>query len=328
MKVEKPLVSFIITYYNLPVQMLQECVDSVLALSLRPYEREIIVIDDGSDVSPINDLMKYGDDIIYVRQKNGGLSMARNKGIDVATGTYIQFVDADDRLVTAPYEQCLDIIRYQKDVDMVMFDFTTKSQHIEVIPESVLPVSGSNYMCNNNIHGTAWGYLFKKTTLGELRFTSGIYHEDEEFTPQLLLRAENVYPTHYKAYHYNQREGSITSSKDEKDSQKRMDDLEGVLFRLHELCDKLPHQDRIALERRIAQLTMDYIYKIILETRSADTLEQRLQHLQDKGLFPLPNQNYTRKYTWFRRLINTSFGRTSFGRTILLHTLPLWKKER
>lgn len=323
MEKEKPLVSFIITYYNLPVQMLQECIDSILALSLRPFEREIIVIDDGSDMSPINDLMKYGDDIIYVRQKNGGLSMARNKGIDVATGTYIQFVDADDRLVTAPYEQCLDIIRYQQDVDMVTFDFTTKPQHIETIPEPVLPVNGSTYMCNNNIHGTACGYLFKKTILGELRFTSGIYHEDEEFTPQLLLRAENVYSTHFKAYYYNQRVGSITSSKDKKDSQKRMDDREGILFRLHELCDKLPHQDRIALERRIAQLTMDYLYNIILETRSAATLEQRQQRLHDQGLFPLPGQDYTWKYTWFRRLINTSW-----GRTLLLHTLPIWKKER
>lgn len=322
MKEEKPLVSFIITYYNLPVQMLQECIDSILALSLRPFEREIIVIDDGSDVSPINDLIKYENDIIYVRQKNGGLSMARNKGIDVATGTYIQFVDADDRLITAPYEQCLDIVRYQQDTDMVMFDFST-DLIVESLPESVLPVSGSAYMRNNNIHGTAWGYIFRKAMLGELRFTPGIYHEDEEFTPQLLLRAENVYPTHFKAYYYYQREGSITTSKDEQDSQKRMDDREGVLFRLHDLCDKLPHQDRIALERRIAQLTMDYLYHIILETRSAATLEQRLQHLHDQGLFPLPDQDYTSKYTWFRRLINTSW-----GRTLLLHTLPLWKKER
>ena len=303
--------------------MLQECIESILVLSLRPYEREIIVIDDGSDMSPINDLMKYGDNIIYVRQKNGGLSMARNKGIDVATGTYIQFVDADDRLVAAPYEQCLDIIRYQQYVDLVMFDFTTKPQHVEAVPKTVIPVSGSTYMRNYNIHGTAWGYLFRKTVLGELRFTSGIYHEDEEFTPQLLLRAEKVYPTHYKAYYYNQREGSITSSKDEKDSQKRMDDREGVLFRLHELCDKLPHQDRIALERRIAQLTMDYIYNVILETGSADKLEQRLQRLHDQGLFPLPDQNYTRKYTWFRRMTNHNI-----GRTILLHWLPLLKKER
>ena len=83
MKNEKPLVSFILTYYNQPVQMLCECIDSILALSLRPFEREIIVVDDGSRVSPMNGLMQYGDEIIYVRQKNSGLSMARNKGIEI-----------------------------------------------------------------------------------------------------------------------------------------------------------------------------------------------------------------------------------------------------
>ena len=87
----QPLVSFIISYYNLPVQMLCECIDSILALSLRPYEREVIVIDDGSNVSPMNALMPYADDITYVRQRNGGLSMARNKGISMATGKYCCF---------------------------------------------------------------------------------------------------------------------------------------------------------------------------------------------------------------------------------------------
>ena len=58
-----PLVSFIITNYNLPVNLLSKCIDSVLALSLRPYEREIIVVDDGSDLSPINDLVAYGDEV-------------------------------------------------------------------------------------------------------------------------------------------------------------------------------------------------------------------------------------------------------------------------
>ena len=72
MKSNKPLVSFIITYYNLPVQMLCKCIDSILALSLNSDEREIIVVDDGSEVSPMNGLMHYGDEIIYVRQKNQG----------------------------------------------------------------------------------------------------------------------------------------------------------------------------------------------------------------------------------------------------------------
>ena len=115
----QPLVSFIITYYQMPVQMLQECLDSILQLSLRSFEREIIIIDDGSEKSPINELGAYEDDIIYVRQKNGGVSVARNKGLDIAKGTFIQFVDADDVLIQAPYEQCLDIVRYQENVDMV-----------------------------------------------------------------------------------------------------------------------------------------------------------------------------------------------------------------
>ena len=59
------------------------------ALDSRPVadDIEVIVIDDGSRVSPMNGLMQYGDEIIYVRQKNGGLSVARNKGIEMAQGT-------------------------------------------------------------------------------------------------------------------------------------------------------------------------------------------------------------------------------------------------
>lgn len=323
MKEEKPLVSFIITYYNLPMQMLQECIDSILSLSLRPAEREIILIDDGSELSPINDLMKFGDDIIYLRQRNGGLSMARNKGLDIAQGKYIQFVDADDYLIQKTYEQCLDIIRYAQDCDMVIFDFSTSPDVTYKAEEIQPPVSGSELMRHQNIHGTAWGYLFRHAILGNLRFTPGVYHEDEEFTPQLLLRAETVFQTPIKAYFYRQRQDSITSKKNEEDIQKRLDDKRDVIFRLHEQTDKLPHDDRLAMERRTAQLTMDYLYNIILQTRSKKELERRMEELSQQGLFPLPDRDYTTKYKWFRRMTQSSL-----GRTFLLRTLPLLKKER
>ena len=106
-----PLVSFIISYYNLPADMLRACIESIRALSLRPYEREIIVVDDGSAVSPLAQQTDRMDDIIYVRQRNGGLSSARNLGIRASSGQYLQFIDADDTLLTAPYEHCLDIVR-------------------------------------------------------------------------------------------------------------------------------------------------------------------------------------------------------------------------
>ena len=317
-----PLVSFILTYYNQPIQLLCECIDSILALSLRPFEREIIIVDDGSRVSPMNGLMQYGDEIIYVRQKNSGLSVARNKGIDMAQGRFLQFVDADDHLIQAPYEHCLDLIRLNSDVDMVMFDFTSTDTH-ETNYNDTEVMTGSAYMLKHNIHGTACGYLFSQTTLSKLRFTPGIWHEDEEFTPQLLIRAEHVYATDAKAYYYYKHKGSITTHDDEASKAKRFDDIKGVLDRLHYLCDRVPQVDRIALQRRVAQLTMDYIYQVIMQQRSQKALNACIDELSSKGLFPLPDRDYSQKYKWFRKMTNTRL-----GRTILLKTLPLLKKER
>ena len=101
---EKPLLSFIVTCYNLPEDMVIECLDSILALSLRDKEREIIVVDDGSDVCLFNALNDYSQQIIYIRQPNQGLSVARNTGLQMASGEYIQFVDGDDYLISEIYE--------------------------------------------------------------------------------------------------------------------------------------------------------------------------------------------------------------------------------
>lgn len=318
----QPLVTFVVCYYDLPMQMLCQCVDSILALSLQREEREIIVVDDGSDISPTNALMQYGDDIIYVRQKHSGLSAARNMGINMARGRYLQFVDGDDRLMTEPYNHCLDILRSHEDADMVVFDFTSSTDVSTTYTDGPV-LSGNDLMRHHNIHGSACLYLFRQKTLSELRFTPGIFHEDEEFTPQLLLRAERVYPTDAHAYYYCQRPNSITSTNDEQKVQKRLDDLHAITHRLYLLADRLPQNDRLALRRRVAQLTMDYLYQIIMQTRSAQQLDTRIAMLRSEGLFPLPDENYSQKYVWFRRMTSTAL-----GRTLLLHSLPLLRKER
>lgn len=302
--------------------MLCECIDSILALSLRPFEREIIIVDDGSNVSPMNGLMQYGDEIIYIRQKNSGLSVARNNGIEMAQGEYLQFIDSDDHLIQVPYEHCLDLIRLNVGIDMVMFDFTSTATKETSFKDSEV-ITGSEYMLKNNIHATAWGYLFKRTTLSELRFTPGIWHEDEEFTPQLLIRAEHVCTTDAKAYYYYKHKGSITTHNDDESKTKRFNDIRGVLDRLQYLCDRVPQSDRVALQRRVAQLTMDYIYQVIVQQRSQKALNACINELSSKGLFPLPDRDYSQKYIWFRKMTNSRL-----GRTILLNTLPLLKKER
>lgn len=304
---DQPLVSFIVTTYNLPTALLRECLQSILALSLSKEEREIIVVDDGSEVSPLNDLVDLRDDIVYIRQRNRGLSVARNTGLTCAQGQYIQFVDGDDHLLPAPYEHCLDIARY-KDADAILFLETDQAQP-EVPFEYEGPMTGAAYMHQHNLRASACGYLFKANTLGNLRFTPGRLHEDEEFTPQLLLRAEHVFFTQAKAYYYRPRTGSITTDDDIRHTAKRLDDTERIILHLQDIADHAPEMERVALNRRIAQLTMDHLYNVIRLTHSAHHLNEAIDRLRSHGLFPLPDKNYTRKYVAFRKMINTRLGR-------------------
>lgn len=320
---QAPLVSFIIPYHNEEVGMLCECIDSILALSLGRNDREVIVVDDGSDYSPMNELLRYGDDIIYIRKPNGGPSRARNLGISVSAGRYIQFVDADDTLIPVAYERCLDIVRY-KSPDAVLFDFTTAPDGGQPdFTDAGEPVSGSDYMRHNNIYAVVWGYIFCRDILHGLRFTPDQLTEDEEFTPQLLLRCERLFSLPVKAYYYRQRKHSLTHSSDMKWKLKRLDDTEAVIVKLYRLSERLPHNDRIALRRRVDQLTMDYLYRTICMTHSLKNLRERISRLEPLGLFPLPDRAYTKKYSAFRKMINSAM-----GQRILTATLPYLKSGR
>lgn len=300
---QQPLMSFIITDYNLSAEMLRECLNSILALSLSQEEREIILIDDGSEVSPIDELRDLRHLIIYIRQDNRGLSAARNTGLRMATGQYVQFVDGDDYLLRSAYEHCLDIVRYH-DPDMVLF--SSASKPVSETPFALNePVTGALYMRNNNLRAAAWGYVFKANILGGLRFNESLLmHEDEEFTPQLMLRAERIFPTDAQAYFYRQRKGSITNSNSREHNEQRLHYVETVIFHLQDMLDSLPEQERIALNRRIAQLTMDYLYNIMRLTHSRATIEAAIERLTARGLFPLPDKDYTKKYQLFRKMVN------------------------
>ena len=318
-----PLVSFIIPAYNVPTDMLRECIGSIVQLSLRPQEREIILVDDGSDTPLLNELGSLADDLVYIRQKNGGVSTARNLGLRVAHGEYVQFIDGDDLLLQAAYEHVLDLVRFGK-TDLVMYDFTDKAGSRQPAYKDEEPVLGAELMRHANIHGAVWGYIFRRSIVGSLRFTPGVaYGEDEEFTPRLLLRAEKVVRTNALAYLYRLRPASAINRTDLRSHLKRLNDAKNVLLRLHQQSATLPAAERIAMQRRTSQLTMDYIYNVITLTRSRHYLNRRLEELSKAGLFPLPDRDYTRKYKWFRRMTNSSV-----GITVLMRVLPLMKKER
>lgn len=303
-----PLVSFIVTTYNLPTEYLKECLKSILQLSLNPKEREIILVDDGSAICPLNDLTEYLADIIYLRQPNQGVSVARNYGMTLAKGNFIQFVDGDDYLLQSPYEHCLDIIRYHNP-DIVTFLYS-KGNTGEISYELPTPITGTKYLSSINLHGSAWSYIFRHSIVGSLQFTPGIvYGEDEEFTPQLFLRAERIFKTNAEAYYYRENKDSVSHQLDKEKVQLRMDNCLEVLLHLQKKLDLIPVAERQALNRRIAQLTMDYLYNNIRLKHSLIALNKSIKTLRSHGLYPLPDKDYTKKYVLFRKMISTYIGR-------------------
>ena len=292
------LISFIITAYNLPPDMLTQCIESVLALSLSPTEREIILIDDGSNPSPQPMLEKYLTRLIYIRIRKQGVSEARNTGLQIATGRYIQFIDGDDYLIPSAYGHCIDLMR-SSDADLILFDHTRTVSHHTNVQDQVFE-TGCAYMLTHNIQGAVWGYAFRKEILQSLRFTKGVrYGEDEEFTPQLMLQAAKTVKTSVQAYFYRRHTQSALRLSD---TNERLNDNLGVILRLQAIQQKEQGIAASALERRVAQLTMDYIYNVMTLLHSPHETEVHIKRLAKEGLFPLPARDYTLKYKWFQRL--------------------------
>lgn len=322
-----PIVSFIITYYSEPLPLLAECLRSVLQVRSLMMQRgmakqdfEIVVVDDGSQLSPLGMLKQMDGDICYIRQTNAGLSAARNAGLAAAHGEYVQFVDADDALLPHAYSSLCPQSR--EEADIILFRFTDEEHRwhedeTETSAENHTPaageagcrraMSGTQYMLQHNVRASACCYLFRRSLLGELRFADGMLHEDELFTPLLLLRMHSVSDCPVPAYYYRRRPHSITHTRTARHIARRLDDTETILHRLRDEAGSMQGDDRRALMRRVEQLTTDYIY--IMWKVEADRQERvrRMRQLNADGLLPLPLRPYTLRHWVFSLALRLPF---------------------
>lgn len=333
-----PIVSFIITYYCEPLPLLAECLRSVLQMRSLMMQRgmakqdfEIVVVDDGSQLSPLGMLRQMDEDICYIRQTNAGLSAARNAGLAAAHGEYVQFVDADDALL--PHAYCSLCPQSREEADIILFRFTSDEgrwheDRADVFTDKNTPparpagcrsaMSGTQYMLHHNVRAAAWCYLFRRSLLGELRFADGMLHEDELFTPLLLLRMHSVSDCPVPAYYYRQRPHSITHTRTACHIARRLNDTETILHRLRDEAGSMQGDDRRALMRRVEQLTTDYIY--IMWKVEADRQERmrRMRQLTADGLLPLPLRSYTLRHWVFSLVLRLPHGPLDvLARTIL-----------
>jgi glycosyltransferase involved in cell wall biosynthesis len=196
-----PEVSVIIPVYNTEL-FLEDCLNSVLAQTFSDFE--IIAVDDGStdnSAAIVEQFAAKDNRIVIIHQENKGLSEARNTGIKAACGNWITFVDSDDMLAPRFLQKLLDAAKqnnasiacsdkqlFWKDSEIANGE-TATTQAIALSPEKALERAlyqkeGPDY--------SAWSKLYDAQIWQSRRFTPGIYFEDMDCIPQVLLEAKKV----------------------------------------------------------------------------------------------------------------------------------------
>lgn len=226
-KAEKPKltakVSVIVPAYNVG-DLLKECVASVIETCSNDVE--VIIVDDGStDNTPqICKALsrKYGNRLQLVRQQNGGLSAARNAGVDHSAAEYVFFLDGDDFMAPGAIDKLHELAQSAR-ADVVV---STHSAYYEDTKKTVPrhEVTETKTYTNaifDHFADRSFGYiaankLIRRELLIKVPFHRGIYHEDELFCPELFLSAQRVATLAEELYFYRQRSGSITSKVTEK----------------------------------------------------------------------------------------------------------------
>ena len=212
----KPEISIIVPVYNVE-PYLKRCLDSIVNQSMK--EIEILVIDDGStdkSAEICDDYAMFDNRIKVIHQKNGGLSRARNVGLNQAQSKYIMFVDSDDFVerdfCKIPYE-----IAEKNDCDLVMFCFRYLKNGLETgknnsteLDDSFLSKENAVLFMNTVIHDYIWNKLYKAELFKNSSFPNNRLFEDIGTFYKLLLKSKTIYFTNSVLYNYAVRSNSIT----------------------------------------------------------------------------------------------------------------------
>lgn len=212
-----PKVSIIVPIYNVG-QYLTKCIESLINQTLEDIE--IILVDDGATDNSTEICDEYAlrdNRIKVIHKQNGGLSDARNTGIDVAKGEYLAFLDSDDWIEPNFYEYLYNVIQREQ-ADIVQCDYIEAYNEDIVIQfnecikenmytgvEALTLLYGPEYIRTV----IACSKIYKKELFVGIRFPKGKIHEDEFTTYKLLHKASKVVDSNVKMYYYRQREGSI-----------------------------------------------------------------------------------------------------------------------
>lgn len=214
-----PLISVIVPCYKVE-QYFDACVESIVSQTYTNLE--IILVDDGSPdrIPEMCDRWARKDNRIRVIHKtNGGLSDARNAGIEICTGEFIAFVDGDDYIAPELYERLLlKLVQTNSDitaskiyslVGSTISEYDSLGNKIKDKESTISGIQYLRYYIGGKIENASWNKLYKRSCFDTIRFRKRRNNEDFLMFYELCQQIKTISFIDYYGYYYRQREGSI-----------------------------------------------------------------------------------------------------------------------
>ncbi|MBU3179825.1 glycosyltransferase [Clostridium psychrophilum] len=217
---QNPLISIIVPIYKVEAYI-KNCLDSILSQTYKNLE--VILVDDGSPDNCGNVCEEYSRKdkrVKVIHKKNGGLSSARNAGLDIAIGEYIGFIDSDDWIENDMYESLYNaLIKYNADIS-VCGRYIVQGSRITTISDSEKALIFTRREALSELvldeysgmKNFAWDKLYKKELFEDIRYPEGKYFEDIFTTYKLFSKSEKIVDIKSPKYYYLLRGDSICGS--------------------------------------------------------------------------------------------------------------------
>lgn len=300
------MLSVIVPVYNAK-EFLPRCLDSLLNQGVEDYE--VICVNDGSTDGSLEILNgyaeRYASIIRVINQTNGGVSKARNTGLDAALGDVIAFCDADDYLVPNAYLFLLN--NYWHDgVDVLKFNSVTLDDHMSKKwqePEALSKVvvfEGCGQDFYRKYHPCfVWCYLYRKSFLDQydLRFGQQGYAEDLSFCLDLFMHNPHCVVVNANVYRYTISEQQLTRIRDKASMHQMVDDLLTLFHKMNDYA-KMYQKLAASLEEYREQLMLSCISRILSADYDYHHWRGVKTRLRQIGVLPM------HKPGWYSRLVN------------------------
>jgi len=313
---EKPLISIIVPVYNI-MDCLEKCVDSCIGQTYKNIE--ILLVDDGSTDGTgelCDELAKKDNRIRVFHKKNGGSSSARNLGISQAKGEYLGFVDSDDFISPAMYEELINAVtEFQVPIAQVSRDEIdekgNKLPDVCIPPKQAFLCESAEFMKELLMHRGDCSFctkLIKKELFQDKRFPEGKLNEDFYLLLQMLKEIKGIYILPQQYYHVFYRIGSNTRKKDKNDFSRVFMDIVENADVAQEIVEKqYPHLKEVGIRFGLFQ-RLDYMLHIpVGQMNSGNQFYENVKkYLRKHWIDTLTNSYLTKKNKVYLMLLTVA----------------------